>query len=76
MTKRSHRGSLTIGFILIVIGLIFLIENFYHPFLQSLFSWRLIARYWPVILVIIGLHRIHGYFTWKEIPPTGGKEQG
>ena len=62
MSMRSHSGALTAGLILIVLGAIFLIESFYAPFS----AWRLIARYWPVILIIIGVKRIYQYFTWPE----------
>jgi hypothetical protein len=64
MTARPLGGALTAGFVLILIGVIFLIENFYAPFS----AWRLIARYWPVILIVIGVRRIYDYFTWPQIP--------
>jgi hypothetical protein len=64
MSARSRSGALTAGLILITLGAIFMIENFYEPFS----AWRLIYRYWPVILIIIGVKRICGYFSWKEIP--------
>ena len=66
MTARPLGGALTAGFILILIGVIFLIENFYAPFS----AWRLIGRYWPVILIVIGVRRIYDYFTWPQIPPA------
>ncbi len=69
MSARSHSGALTAGFSLIVIGLIFLFENFYPSFS----AWRLIARYWPVILIVIGLKRIYEHFRWRVIPPAPGK---
>jgi putative Mn2+ efflux pump MntP len=69
MSIRSHSGALTAGLILIALGAIFLIENFYAPFS----AWRLIARYWPVILIIIGVRKIAEYFTWQEVPPPPGK---
>jgi len=62
MSVRSHSGALTAGLILIVLGLIFLIENFYAPFS----AWRLISRYWPTILIIIGIKRLCEYFAWPE----------
>ena len=62
MPARSHGGALTAGLILIVLGLIFLAENLYAPFS----AWRLIARYWPVILIIIGLRKLILYFTWQD----------
>jgi hypothetical protein len=66
MPARPLGGALTAGFVLILIGVIFLIENFYAPFS----AWRLIARYWPVILIVIGVRRIYDYFTWPQIPPA------
>jgi hypothetical protein len=65
MSLRSHSGALTAGLILIALGVIFLVENFYAPFS----AWRLIARYWPVILIIVGVRRLVEYFTWPEILP-------
>ncbi len=69
MSVRTHSGALTAGLILIVLGVIFLVESFYAPFS----AWRLIARYWPVILIAIGVKRIYEYFTWPEIPPAADK---
>jgi hypothetical protein len=70
MSARPLGGALTAGLILILIGTIFLIENFYAPFS----AWRLIARYWPVILIIVGLRRLYDYFTWPQIPPAPRSE--
>ena len=59
------RGSaLTAGLILIALGVIFLAENIYDPFS----AWHLIARYWPVILIIVGLKRLYCYFAWPAVP--------
>jgi putative Mn2+ efflux pump MntP len=69
MSARSQSGPLTAGLILIVLGVIFLIESFYAPFS----AWRLIARYWPVIPIIIGMKRLYQYFTWQEIPSAPDK---
>jgi hypothetical protein len=70
MSARSHLGALTAGFILIALGLIFLIENLYAPFS----AWRIIARYWPVILIVIGLRKAFQYFTWESPqPPDQGQ---
>ncbi len=72
MTARSRSGMLTAGLILIGIGMIFLMNNFYE------FSvWRFIARYWPVLLILIGVKKLVGYFTWQDAPPApspGAKE--
>ncbi len=72
MTARSRSGLLTAGLILIGIGLVFMLNNFYEYSL-----WRLIARYWPVLLILIGVNKLYGYFTWQESPSApipGAKE--
>jgi hypothetical protein len=71
MSARPLGGALTAGLILISLGVIFLFENFYAPFS----AWRLISRYWPVILIVIGLRRMYDYFTWPEIPPVQAKAE-
>jgi putative Mn2+ efflux pump MntP len=64
MTARSHTGALVAGLILIFLGILFLVENLYAPF--SL--WRFFERYWPLILIGIGIKGIYRYFTWQEKP--------
>jgi hypothetical protein len=66
MTARSRGNALIAGLILIGLGVIFLIENWYGSFS----AWHLIARYWPVLLIIIGLKKLYGYLTWHEVPPV------
>lgn len=58
MAKYPNSGALTTGLILIALGVIFLVENFYAPFS----AWQLITRYWPVCLIIIGLNKTFAYF--------------
>ncbi len=58
-----RRGTLTFGLVLITIGIIFFLENWYERFS----IWNLIGRYWPLILILIGLNKLYGYFTWQEI---------
>jgi putative Mn2+ efflux pump MntP len=71
MTAHGKSGALTTGLILIAFGVIFLAENFYAPFS----AWRLISRYWPVILIIIGLRKLFDCFyspknqSGPSIPP-------
>ncbi len=65
MAARSYSGALTAGLILIALGVIFLIESFYAPFS----AWRLIGRSWPLILILIGLKKIYGYFAWPAVRP-------
>jgi uncharacterized membrane protein HdeD (DUF308 family) len=66
MSLKSHSGALTAGLLLIALGVIFLAENFYTPFS----AWRLIGRYWPVLLIIVGVKRLIEYFTWPAAHPT------
>lgn len=70
MPARSYSGALTAGLILIALGVIFLIEGFYAPFS----AWHLLARYWPVIPIIIGLKRICLYFAWQAPDKAPSKE--
>ncbi len=72
MSARSRSGMLTAGLILIGIGLIFLLNNFYEVSI-----WRLIARYWPVLFILVGVKKLYGYFTWQETPsaPSPGTKE-
>lgn len=73
MTNGPRKGALIAGVILIAIGVIFFLEIWYEQF--SLV--RFIGRYWPVILILIGLRKIYGFFTWKEtasVPDNAPKE--
>ena len=65
MSVRPCSSALSIGVILIILGLIFLIENFYAPFSVV----RLIERYWPLILILIGVKKLIGFFLWSEPSP-------
>jgi hypothetical protein len=69
MPPRAQSGALTAGLILIALGVIFLVEGFYAPFS----AWRLLARYWPIIPIIIGLKKIYAYFAWQAQPPVQDK---
>lgn len=63
MAKYPNSGALTAGLILTALGAIFLAENFYAPFS----AWELVARYWPVCLVVIGLSKL---CAWLLRPGT------
>jgi len=65
MGKYPNSGALTTGLILITLGGIFLAENLHAPFS----AWRLVLRYWPVILIIIGLNKLCAYFFQRKDPP-------
>jgi hypothetical protein len=70
MSVRTRSGVLMTGFILMALGVIFLIENFYESFSAG----RLILRYWPLIPIFIGVQRAIVFFTWQEILPPPGNE--
>jgi hypothetical protein len=71
MAKRRRVDSLIWGFVLIVIGLVFLLESFNIDTLDVL--WR----FWPVILIVWGGSKL--YYGIKErnerlekpVPPPG-----
>jgi hypothetical protein len=69
MSAYSQSRVLTTGLILIILGTIFLMESFYAPFS----AWRLIARYWPLILIFIGIRKMCRYFLWQNLPPAPDK---
>jgi len=54
-----HRrtGSLAFGIILILLGGLFLLDEFYY-----IDVWDYLWKYWPLILIIIGLAEIIDYF--------------
>lgn len=58
MAKQKHRDSLIWGVILIIIGIIFLLEQF------DVDVWDTAWRFWPVILIVWGANKL--YFGLKE----------
>jgi hypothetical protein len=65
----NRRGrSITGGLIIIAIGVFFLLLSL-HPDLDL---WPILARYWPVILIIIGLGKIFDAMQTRNSDGTGG----
>jgi len=64
MSTFSYSGALVAGVVLIALGILFLAESLNAP----ISAWQLLARYWPLILIAIGVRRIYLYFTWPESP--------
>jgi len=54
---KAKKESLFWGFIILVLGVLFLMRNFG----LEINVWRLIGRYWPLILIYIGLKNIYFY---------------
>jgi len=59
MEERKDRNALFVGIGLLVLGLLFLLSNFGY------YSWALWDRWWPLVLVAIGL-----YIIFRPAPPT------
>jgi len=53
----TKRESLFWGLIILVLGMLFLLKNFG----LEINIWHLIGKYWPLILVYIGLKNIYLY---------------
>ncbi len=54
---KTNRDSLFWGTIVLLIGLLFMLRNFgVHVNI-----WHLLGRYWPLLLILIGLKNIFEY---------------
>lgn len=56
-THRRHHGSYWLAIIFIVVGLLLLLQNF--DLVQPA-VWSEIAKFWPVLIIMIGLEIIFG----------------
>ncbi|MFA4926127.1 MAG: DUF5668 domain-containing protein [Candidatus Aminicenantales bacterium] len=56
--SKKRRDNLIWGIILIVIGLLFLLDNI------GLDSWELLFKFWPLILIIWGGYKL--YYGLKD----------
>jgi hypothetical protein len=73
MAARARSSALISGLILIGLGLVFFLEIWYPRFS----AWAFVAKYWPVILIIIGIKKLYSYFAWHEAPPlSAGTSEG
>jgi hypothetical protein len=88
--RRSYffRGDIFFGLIIIILGVIFLLQNIYPDF----HFWHFIGKFWPVLLIILGIyivvnrnyhHRhfhfhpdVHGKFVGDTRLDFSGKEIG
>ncbi|HEY0703940.1 MAG TPA: toast rack family protein [Candidatus Acidoferrales bacterium] len=68
MAKDRHRPSIAGGLIVVTVGIIFLIANL-QPDLDI---WSVAMRYWPVILIVIGLGKIFDAFRIRADAPAPG----
>ncbi len=74
MSRRFHSGSITGALILIAIGVFFLIINI-RPQINP---WPILFRYWPLILIFIGVGKIFDSFVFRDRTgtPTGDHISG
>src|SRR5688572_28307121 len=67
MSRPRSAGSFFWGFILIGVGLIFLLRNLGY----EIPIWTGVARYWPILLIVWGLIKFLDYFRWKKAGQPG-----
>jgi lia operon protein LiaF len=54
---KAKKESLFWGFIILLLGVLFLLRNYGF----EINVWHLIGKYWPLILIYIGLKNIYFY---------------
>lgn len=64
MTVHQSRRSIFWGLALIAIGVIFLYQNF-NP---AIHAWHIIAKFWPVILILWGISKLADYIESRAHP--------
>jgi lia operon protein LiaF len=60
----TKKESLFWGLIILILGMLFLLKNFG----LEIDVWHLLGKYWPLILVYIGLQNIYLYTKKKKNP--------
>lgn len=58
----NKKESLFWGLIILILGMLFLLRNFG----LEINVWHLLEKYWPLILVYIGLKNIYLYAKKKQ----------
>jgi DUF4097 and DUF4098 domain-containing protein YvlB len=59
-----RRGSFFWALILIAVGVIFLLQNF-NP---AVHPWEIVARYWPLLIIIWGISKLADYLQARAHP--------
>lgn len=70
MTRQARRDTLVWGFILIIIGVIFLLDTL------DIEVWDSVARFWPLILIFWGGWKIYFGIKDKNEAEKAGKADG
>ena len=55
--QRRGRHSIFGGLVLVLLGTLFLIQNFYPVFEL----WNVFLRWWPLLLIVLGIARLIDY---------------
>jgi hypothetical protein len=64
MASRKRKDPLVWGFILVVIGAIFFLENF------DINVWESIWKLWPAILIVWGALKLYNGLKERKEPPS------
>jgi hypothetical protein len=68
MANGKHKDSLVWGLVLVVLGLLFLLDN-----LDVRFDvWRQLANFWPVLLIVWGAWKL--FFGIKDAREAAGSQ--
>jgi hypothetical protein len=65
---KKHNGSMIIGFILILIGILYLLSNFgiFEIYFDIFDIGFLFSRFWPMFIIILALVFHYAFFTGKS----------
>ena len=67
MAARNRGESVTWGLFILVLGIVLLMGNF-HP---EWHIWRNIWKFWPVVLIIMGINALVRFFSSRSsLPPS------
>jgi hypothetical protein len=70
MTRHARRDSLVWGFILIAIGVVFLLDTL------DVEVWDSVARFWPLVLILWGGWKLYFGIKEKNEAAKTGKPDG
>jgi hypothetical protein len=62
MPNTMGKGSLIFGLILICIGSLFLMQNWYGLH----WVWSVLATWWPLALIALGLWKVIRFFSYNS----------
>jgi uncharacterized membrane protein HdeD (DUF308 family) len=65
MAVRNRGESVTWGLFVLVLGVVLLIGNFRPEW----HVWNNLWKFWPVVLIIMGINALIRYFSSRPTPP-------